>query len=189
MPEIVLGVLLVAGCALGALLWQRTANETTTVVVARRPIAQGATITADDLRGAQIGGEIAGLISGDRAHELLGRVALVDIGAGAPLTATMVAENEPLGPDEALTSMALDAGEFPSDLAPHDHVRLVVTSPADASGQVTTRMLDGDAIVWSVAAAPDGMSTVVTIRGALDLSAEVASAAKVQLALVEGAPA
>lgn len=186
LPEIVLGVLLVAGCALVAVLWQRSTNTTTTVVVAARPISRGSVIVADDLRGAQVGGETSAMIGGESAHVLLGRIAVVDIDADVPFTPTLLADERPLGTGEALTSMALDPGQLPPDLAPNDHVRIIVTGEPDASGVATTVMLDEGAVVWSVVDGQDRVSTIVTLRGPLALSTLVASATQVQLATVVG---
>ena len=186
MPEIVLGVLLVATCAMGALLWQRSVDQTITVVAAARPIARGSIISAADVRGAQVGGETSGLVRGDDARLIVGRIALVDIEQGVPFTSALVTDAAPLGPDEALTSMALSPGQMPTDLAPGDHVRLVVTAAPDATGVTETNMLESEATVWTIASGTDGLSTVVTVRGPLDLSTAVAAASKVQLARVEG---
>lgn len=185
-PEVVLGVLLVAGCALAAVLWQRSTNATTTVVVAARTIGRGSVIVADDLRGAQVGGETSAMIGGESAHALLGRIAVVDIAAAVPLTPTLLTDERPLGADEALTSMALSPGQLPPDLAPNDHVRIVVTSQPDASGVAATAMLDEGAVVWSVVESQDRVSTIVTLRGPISLTTLVASAAQVQLARVVG---
>ena len=185
-PEVVLGVLLVAGCALAAVLWQRHTNTTETFVVAARPIARGTVVSAADLGGAQIGGDTAALVRGADASSLLGQIAAVDIAVGSPMSAALVTAEVPLAADEALTSMALEPGEMPPDLAPNDHVRVVVTTAADPTGASTTVLLDATAIVWSVELSQDGVSTVVTVRGPLSLSSDIASAVSVRLARVEG---
>lgn len=181
MPEIVLGMFLVVGCALAAVLWQQHNTSTATVVVAARPIEHGQLITAADLRGAQMGGETSAMISGDSAAALLGRVAVVDIAAGVPLTPTLLVETTPLAADEALTSMALAPGQVPPDLAVNDRVRIVVTEPGAAAGVVATRLLDEPATVWSVDVALDGVSTIVVVRGPLALSVAVAAATQVHV--------
>jgi len=186
LPEVVLGVLLVAGCALAAVLWQQSTNSTTTIVVAARPIARGSVITAEDLRGAQIGGETTAMVSGDDAHFLLGKIAVADVALGVPLSPTLVVDEKSLGPDEALTSMALEPGQVPPDLAPNDHVRIVVTSPSDTAGATATTMLDAEAIVWSVDLSQDGIALIVTVRGPLSLSTDIAAATSVRLSRVDG---
>ncbi|MCU1395618.1 MAG: hypothetical protein JWM34_4046 [Ilumatobacteraceae bacterium] len=186
LPEVVLGALLVAGCALAAVLWQHSATSTTTIVVAKRAIHRGAIITADDLRGAEVSGETEALIAGEDAHLLLGQAAVVDIDAGVPLTPTLVSDTPPLGADEALTSMALEPGRLPPDLAPGDHVRLVVSVPAGVAEEPVSSLVDESAVVWSVDPAPDGVATVVTIRGPISLATQIASASAVRVVRVVG---
>ena len=186
LPEVVLGVMLVAGCALGAVLWQRSTNTTETFVVAARSIDRGTVITAEDLRGAEMGGETSTLIAGSDARALVGQVAVVDIAEGAPMSVSLLVDEQPLAADEALTSMALEPGQAPPDLALNDRVRVVVTSASDGTGAVLTTMLDATAVVWSVGQSQDGISTVVTVRGPLSLATDVAAAVSVRLARVEG---
>jgi flagella basal body P-ring formation protein FlgA len=186
MPEVVLGVLLVAGCAFGAVAWQRSTNQTMTVVVASRPIARGSVIGIEDLRGAQIGGETGAMIAGTDARLLLGKVAVVDIDASVPLTATLLTDAAPLGSDEALSSVALEPGHLPPDLAAGDRVRIIVTSTTEVGGTATSTLIDQDAIVWAVDAAADGRTTVVTMRGSIEIGTAVAAAEQVHLVRVDG---
>ena len=187
LPEVVIGVLLVAGCAFGAVVWQRSTNKTMTVVVASRPIARGSVIGIEDLRGAQIGGETDAMIAGADATNVLGKVAVVDIDAAVPLTPTLFTDATPLGAGEALSSLALEPGELTPDLAAGDHVRIIVTSTTGAGGATTAALLDHDAIVWAVDAAADGRTTVVTVRGPIEIGTAVAGAEHVRLLRVEGA--
>ncbi|MEI7755727.1 MAG: SAF domain-containing protein [Actinomycetota bacterium] len=182
-PELVVGVLLVAGCALLAVVFSSRSNATTTVVVASRTVARGSAIVADDLKGAEMAGATTAMVRGSNAVDLIGQIALVDIAANSPLTQSVVTSATPLLPGEALTSMALAPGQVPPDLAPNDHVRVVVTS-IGVAGETQAALLDEQAVVWSVSLAPDGTSTIVTVRGPISLSSAVASAAKVQLARV-----
>ena len=185
-PEIVLGVLLVVGCALGAVAWQRSTNETMTVVVASRRIARGSVIAVDDLRGAQIGGETGAMIAGADARLVLGKVAVVDIETSLPLSTTLFAEAAPLGAGEALSSVALEPGEAPPDLAPGDRVRIIVTSTVEVGGKTASALVDQDAVVWAVDEAGDGRTAVVTLRGPIDIGTAVAAAGQVRLVRVEG---
>ena len=186
MPEVVLGVFLVAGCAFGAVAWQRATNRTTTVVVAGRHIARGSVIGVEDLRGAQVGGETGAMIAGTDARLLLGKVAIVDIDAAVPLTPTLLTDAAPLGIDEALSSVALEPGQFPPDLAAGDHVRIIVTTTTGAGGVVTASLLDEVGAVWAVDSAADGRTTVVTVRGPIEIGTALAAAEDVRLLRVEG---
>ncbi len=186
MPEIAVGVLLVVGCAALAVLWSQSNDTSTTVVVAARPIKRGSIIIGDDLRGAAMSGSTSSMILGANAKSLLGQVALVDLDTDAPFSSSVVTATAPLSLDEALTSMALAPGQLPPDLAPNDHVRVVVIAAPDATGLAQPTLLDAQATVWSVTTAPDSTTTVVTLRGPLSLSSAVAAASKVQLARVSG---
>jgi hypothetical protein len=186
-PEVVVGVLLVAGCALGALLWQRSANDTVAVIVANRPIPRGAVISATDLRGAQMGGETGALLPTGIADQIVGRVAAVDIEAAVPLSRSLLAAADPLGVDEALTSLSLSDGELPPDLAVDDPVRIVVTARPDASGLADTSLLEQPATVWSVEPARDGVSTIVTLRGPLSLTTAIVAATSVAVVRIGSA--
>ena len=186
-PEVVLGVLLVAGCAFGAVAWQQATNRTTTVVVARRHITRGSVIGVEDLRGAQVGGETGAMIAGADARLLLGKVATVDIETAVPLTPTLVTDAAPLDIDEALSSVALEPGQFPPDLAPGDQVRIIVTTTTGAGGAVTASLIEGVAAVWAVDPAADGRTTVVTVRGPIEIGTAVAAAEHVRLLRVQGA--
>jgi hypothetical protein len=184
-PELVVGLLLVAGCALAALLLQRSDSAGTTVVVAARPVARGSVITAADLTGSVLVGDTSMLISGTDAQLLLGQVAAVDISLGMPLNNSMLTTAGALGPDEALTSVALQAGRLPPDLTPNDVVRVVVVT---TNGAVTeARLLEPTALVWSLVG-PEGSSsdTIVTLRGPLSLATDLAGASTVQISRVEG---
>ena len=197
LPEVVLGVFLVAGCALGAVLWQKSADTTTTVVVAGRRISRGSVIGAGDLRGAQVGGETSAMIAGQSAHALLGKIAVIDIDVDVPITPTLLTDARALAIDEALTSMALAPGHLPPDLATNDTIRIVVTGPSAAVGGIggsgatggggaidVTVLLDQPAVVWSVDKSPDGVSTIVTLRGSLSLSTAIAAADEIRLVRV-----
>lgn len=208
LPEVVLGVFLVAGCALGAVLWQKSADTTTTVVVAGRRISRGSVIGAGDLRGAQVGGETSAMIAGQSAHALLGKIAVIDIDVDVPITPTLLTDARALTIDEALTSMALAPGHLPPDLATNDTIRIVVTGPSAAVGGSggsggsggtggsgatggggggaidVTLLLDQPAVVWSVDKSPDGVSTIVTLRGSLSLSTAIAAADEIRLVRV-----
>ena len=197
LPEVVLGVFLVAGCALGAVLWQKSAETTTTVVVASHRIPRGSVIGAGDLRGAQVGGETSAMIAGHSAHALLGKIAVVDIDIDVPITPTLLTDARSLAVDEALTSMALAPGHLPPDLATNDMIRIVVTGPSavpgvggSVGGSVgggsidVTVLLDQPAVVWSVEKSPDGVSTIVTLRGSLSLSTAIAAADEIRLVRV-----
>ena len=165
-------------------------------------------IGAGDLRGAQVGGETSAMIAGQSAHALLGKIAVIDIDVDVPITPTLLTDARALTIDEALTSMALAPGHLPPDLATNDTIRIVVTGPSAAVGGSggsggsggtggsgatggggggaidVTLLLDQPAVVWSVDKSPDGVSTIVTLRGSLSLSTAIAAADEIRLVRV-----
>jgi hypothetical protein len=185
LPEVALGVFLVAGCALVAVVWQRHANAAVAVVVAAHPIARGDDLVAADLGVAELSGDTAPFVPVAGADALVGQVALVDVAAGSPLTADVLSPRPALTPTEALSAVAVAAGDAPPDLRPTDQVRVVVATTPSGSGDVSTVVLDELAVVWSVDEAPDGQSTIVTLRGSLSLAQTTAGAGRVHLARVE----
>lgn len=183
-PELMVGLLLVAGGALTAVVWHTRSTATRDVVVAARPIARGAVVAAADLRTVGVAGDSLPLLDGEQASALVGRVAVVDLAVGVPLTEAMVVEARPLADGEALTAVAIEPGWAPSDLAAGDAVRVVTVVPdADALGDIAA-LFPGEISVWDVAPTDGTSQTVITLRGPLDLATELAQASSVRIARV-----
>jgi Flp pilus assembly protein CpaB len=189
-PETVLGVLLVAGSALGGLVWYRSATAPQTVVVAAGDLPRGHVLTAADLRAATVSGaEGITLVAGDEARGLIGQAVRVDLSAGTPLTPAVVAETAPLDPGEALVATAVGPGEYPPSLAAGDRVRVVVIADAaeDDTGVASIAVADEVAEVWELDEPTDvDPHAVVTLRVSLELATGIAGAASVRLIQVEG---
>lgn len=186
LPELALGLLLVAGGALGAVLWYTSATAEETVVVAARDLPRGHVITAADLRPATVtGAEGIALVSGADASMLLGQVLTVDVPAAAALVPSMVTDRPPLADGEGLFSLALSAGQAPAELSPFDVVRLVATTNDPLGGRSEPDILEAAAEVWSVLPPTEyDPSTLVTLRGPIELAAVVAAADHVRLVMV-----
>ena len=182
-PEVVFGVLLVAGSALAAVVWQHSNDRAVTIVVAATAIDRGAVIDAADLRGARVAGDTTGLIVGDAAAAMIGKVAAVRIDAGTPLSSSLVTADQPLGAGEALTSLAVDVGAMPPDLARGDAVRVVVTHRV-AGGEDAAALLDGTFEVWSVDQRSDAAPAVVTLGGPVSLAVDTVGATALRVARV-----
>jgi Flp pilus assembly protein CpaB len=187
-PETVLGVLLVAGSALGGLVWYRSATAPQTVVVAAGDLPRGHVLTAADLRAATVSGvEGITLVAGDEARGLIGQAVRVDLSAGTPLTPAVVAETAPLDPGEALVATAVGPGQYPPSLAAGDLVRVVVIAESADAGSASNAMADEVAEVWELDEPTDvDPHAVVTLRVSLELATGIAGAASVRLIQVEG---
>src|SRR6266545_579276 len=83
LPELVLGIFLVAGCALGAVLLAVGGRERTPVLALASDIPRGQVLAPEDLKTVYVGSDshIAYLRAGDD-EEVLGRAALTGLSAG-----------------------------------------------------------------------------------------------------------
>lgn len=187
-PEVVVGVMLVVGCALGGVLWFRSATDPRTVVVAAGELPRGHVIAAEDLGAATVSAaEGISLIAGADADELLGRVLQIDLEPGEPITPAVVGDSDPLGPGEALLATSVGPGEYPPSLSPGDAVRVVVVPEVGADEVSDSTVTDRNVMVWAVEAPTEvEPRAVVTLRLPFDLAAEIAVAASVRLVQVGG---
>jgi hypothetical protein len=131
------GTALVAIC-LGALLaawaWTATTN-TEEVLVARQTIERGAVIQSGDLARVRVGVDPAlHPVPASQIDDIVGQRAALDVAAGAMLTPDSFTSAVVPAGDNSIVGVALTPAQAPGlDLAPGDHVRVVVT-PAQGSG-------------------------------------------------------
>lgn len=190
-PELALGLVLVAGGALGALLWYTSVTTESTVVVAARDLPRGHVLQAGDLRAATVSGSPGvALLAGEHAHVMLGRTLLADVPASAALLPSMAIERDRPAAGEGLVSLALPAGHAPAELAALDVVRVVVVSRDLLGVASEPELVEHLAEVWSVTPPSEfDPTTLVTLRAPLELSTAVAAAEHVRLVVVEPTPA
>ena len=124
-PEIALGVLLVAGCALAALAWQTIADPSRTVLALNNNVTRGEVIAAADLQKVEIASDdLITVIGSDQIDTVIGRIAQVDLATGTLLAPNMVADVVTIEPGQALVGITVFRGELPSST-------LRVGSPVD----------------------------------------------------------
>ena len=125
-PELAVGLVLMLGGALGAILLSRSGDSIVNVVGAAHDLRRGEKITREDLIAVETPLSMSNAFVADtRATSLIGQTVLVDIQASTPLTMSMFSDQQQLLPDEALTSAAIQQGNYPVDLAVGDQVRLI----------------------------------------------------------------
>lgn len=156
--QLVLGVLLIAGCAAAGSAVYASADSATTVVVAARDIPVGAQLTQDDLAAAELSGAGVTAISGGDAGLLLGQTATTAIPSGALLHADMVQQDPPPAEGEVSVGLALEPGRLPAELTAGRDVRvLLVPAAQEAGSDPEGQALAEVARVLSVSADPSGM--------------------------------
>jgi hypothetical protein len=129
--QMLLALLLIVGCALGAAVAFARAGDTTSVVVMNDSVARGQTISREDLTTTRVSG-VDDAIPADQLEDLVGRTATVDLLPGQiVLEAASTADPIP-APGEALVGVALEPSQVPADLGPGDSV-LVLAAPEEGA--------------------------------------------------------
>lgn len=119
------------------------------------------------------------------AQSLVGKSMAIDVELSTPIHPSMLQVQDPLTVGEALTSAAVDVGDFPPTLADGDRVQ-VVFAPDITSGGALPPALYGQVVtVWSIVQPDNSLSAaVITLRGPVDLALAIAGAGKVHVALL-----
>jgi SAF domain len=130
--QMLLAVLLIAGCALGAAVAYSNAGDTTAVVAVTDGVARGETITRQDLTTTRVAG-VDGAVPADQLEDVVGRVATVDLLAGQVVVEAASTADPIPAAGEALVGVALEPSHLPEGLAPGDSVRVLATPEEGAN--------------------------------------------------------
>lgn len=185
-PEMALGLILVIGGAFGALMMYRSSTESVTVVASAHKLYRGQLISPSDLVATEIPSSAAHFfVRGAEAYSLVGKTIAVDVDDHVPLSTFIVTANIPLKSSEALTSASVEVGDYPSEIAAGDLVRVVLAPEVTMSATTPPRMFENIVTVWSIRL-PEEFSdkAVITLRGPLDLAIAVAEAGRIHIVLV-----
>jgi hypothetical protein len=200
LPEVIIGVFLVAGSALGALVWHSSNSATTPALVLAADVQRGHVFTAGDFAAASVRSEGVRLIRFADREKMIGRIAAVDLRIADPITETVAVTLLPIDTDQALISRRLEAGEFPDAIAPGSTVRIVIVDadPSPSSGASADPAAPGaapselstDSIIATVEDVRPGETsadTVILTLRLLNVYADaVASAPEIRLVQVRG---
>jgi hypothetical protein len=190
LPELVLGIFLVAGCALGAVLIAASGRERTPVLALSQNISRGDVLDPGDLETVYVGSDssIAYLRSNDD-EQVLGRAALTDLKAGTLVTVDQFApQTDVLSAGDGALGLALETHEMPSvGLVPGDLVN-VITADQSGASQVAAEAAQVVSIEEMTASAGETERWWVTLRSSEDDAEQLALAtvgdSPVQLVLV-----
>lgn len=185
-PDMAVGIALIALGIIGSMAVYRSASATVSVVGVVRDLDSGRVIEASDLRAIRISPETAQFfIDASDAGSLLGKSLTVSVKGGSPLSESMVSSASPLGLDEALTSAAVSIGNIPAKLAANDKVRLVLTPDATITNASPPLLFDETVTIWAIEQSDElNSEVIVTFRGPLRLSLAIAGAGNVRISLV-----
>ena len=181
-PELAVGLVLMLGGALGAILLSRSGDSIVIVVGAAHDLQRGDKITAQDLIAIETPLSFAGsFVTEVKASSLIGQTVLVDLQTSTPLTASMFSDQQQLLPNEALTSAAIHQGNYPIDLAVGDQVRLVTVPDIALSQTTQPELFDQVVTIWSLNKSENNDIALVTFRSSLDLSMAIAKSGEVHI--------
>lgn len=165
---ILAGVIAICLGGLGAAVLYMSIADAHSVVRVNRTIYRGEAVQAADLGAVSLGSAVGiDTVPAERAGDLVGKTALVDLPQGSLLVPGSVGEPE-LRPQEARVGLRLAAGRLPVSALPPGTPVLLVPLAKDAQSQP-----EGASVQATVATAP-----TVQVDGAsiLDVSVPAAEA-------------
>jgi hypothetical protein len=211
MPELVVGVLLVTGFALAAVVWQSSSTQRAAALALANDVRRGTTLQPSDFVAVDVASHGLGLVPFADAEKYVGKVTTIDLTAGAPVTADVVTDVLPLTDGLGLVGRRLEPGDYPGGIAVGDRVDIVpIADPAagvtpaldpsiDPASATSAGAPSGDpasggpasdnaaATVESVLPLDDAAgAVVVTLRLPVTAAHDVAAASAIRLVRVGG---
>lgn len=148
----VIGVLAVAGSVLGFLVLNEALDERSPVLVAGRDIEAGAVITVEDVTVVPVGvGPGVELVERSQQDLVIGQRAGTRIAVGTPLSLSLIAVEDGVGPGESVVGAVLEAGEYPTSAMSVGDSVLLVSVPSISGGDEAPVEI-GPARVWAIEA-------------------------------------
>jgi hypothetical protein len=130
-PEVALGVVLVVGGALAAVVWHATGERTRPVLVAARDVPRGDVLDRDDLRAVEVHvPDGVAVVAATSSAGLIGKVAVADLAAGTLVSPSVVADRPVAGMADRVVGVAVQPGDAPARLRRGDRVDAIRTPAA-----------------------------------------------------------
>jgi hypothetical protein len=194
LSEVALGVVVIAVCALGVVLWQRSTTSTEAVLVLGRSVRAGEELRADALRVEDVHvGALVGHVAAADSRRIVGKTATADLPAGTLVTDALFVGRPPVPAGSTVVAAALVPGQFATfELRPGQAVTAIRTGGATATAQPDAGAVLAAATVYEVRALDDTSGTVVVSllvpEATAPAVASAAAAKSLSLALVGTAP-
>jgi hypothetical protein len=137
LPQLAVGLLLVALCALGFVLLYGAGVERTSVLALGADVVRGQQLTLDDLRVVNVGtDDPVGTVAAGGADRLVGRTVVADLPAGTLLVEQMVTEGAELTAGSGVVGLALGPGRYPGpQVTVGDVVEVIEVTDVTPSGR------------------------------------------------------
>lgn len=184
-PQLTVGLLLVAGAALAFVLWNAASVNRVAVLALAGDVTRGQVLAAEDLQVVQVGTDDGvAMTPADQVDRLIGGAVVADLPAGTLLVEEHLAVASALLPGSGVVGLALSPGQYPT---PHlrvgDLVNVVATSADRPTGDL---LVEAAEVVWVEPAGMQGQRFISLLAGE-ELAGHVAAAAaraEVRLVLV-----
>ena len=191
LPEVALGLVIVAVCGLASLWWYSTAAEREDVLALREPVTQGETLEVEDLIKVSIAtDDPIATMSEAEFPSIVGQVAVSDLAAGTLVTPAMFAQFNPMLDGSVVVGLDLEIGRVPAVTPlPGDTVAVVLLPVANATEPVGQVMVESAIVVETAAVGTQGRR-FLALSMSEEEATEVTSAAsqnRVALIRVPGA--
>lgn len=137
LPVMLLGLIVIAGGALGVALWSQQQSQRTPVLVTDRALAPGEVVGISDFRSVPVAVGDVVVVPESALESLAGRTVVIPVTEGQLVSSSMFGDPTEIVPEgSVLVGAVLDPGRFPpSGLRAGDTVDLVHTQ-TDAEAEV-----------------------------------------------------
>ncbi|MEV1083491.1 SAF domain-containing protein [Streptomyces sp. NPDC050211] len=177
-PYLLLGVLLVLGCATGGVVVATQLGHHEAVLVLARPVAVGQELAARDVREVSMSMDTGlAAIPAHARSTVEGRTVGYTMPAGTLLTKEVMGDARVPPARQAVIAVGVKAGQYPPDLQVGNHVTVVAMAATDeASGAASSRSSAWEATVTGVHPNSDELLTTVSLQLAQGDARELAAA-------------
>ena len=186
-PELAVGLFIVAASIGGAVFWQRSVEAGTAVLVTSRDITRGEVLSAVDLTEVVVtaSADIA-LIRSSAAEQVLGRRVTADLRGGTPLIPAFLSSTGSVGPLDGLVGLMVRLSSAPVELAAGDFVR-IFTVETTLEGESRIEEVPGPLEIWEVST-PDPLSSerAITVKSPLESIPKLVGREHIHLVKVVG---
>lgn len=184
--HLMLGLLLVVGCATTGVFVGTRLGDSEEVLALARPVTVGHKLRARDLREISITADSGLPVLAARSRSRLeGRPVAYSLPAGALLTEAVVGEARVPPHGAGIVAIGLKAGQFPPGLQPGNRVTVVMTSREPGSTTPTAASSTSwSAIVIAVGKLPNEQTTVASLQMDTAAARQLATAREGEVTVV-----
>lgn len=131
LPQLLVSLLVVALTALLILWWNTSTSARVPVLALASDVSQGEVVGPEDLVTVYVSADSPIETSSEQfVGVFVGSAVRADFKAGTLVVGEMFQQNKPLGENEALVGLLLDANQYPPGLATGDSAQVLVLSEA-----------------------------------------------------------